>query len=158
MNTVILTGRLTRDTELSNSQGGTGYLRNAIAVKSEFKNKDGEYSTHFFNFSAFGKTAEIIANYCSKGSLILIKGHLSNGSVTTDKGINLTTNELIVDNVDLLESKKKEENVDYNSNNSSNNVYYNNNSSNNLYFKNDNKSLFEDVKSQFDISSDDLPF
>lgn len=151
MNTVILLGRLTRDTELSNSQGGTGYLRNSLAAKSEYKNKDGEYSTYFFNFSAFGKTAEIIANYCSKGSLILVKGHLSNGSVTTDKGTNLTTNELIVDNVDLLESKKKEENVDYNSNNSSNNVYYNNNNI-------QNNTTFENVKSQFDISSEDLPF
>jgi single-strand DNA-binding protein len=153
MNTVILTGRLTRDVELSNSQGGTGYLRNCLAVKSEFKNKDGEYSTHFFNFSAFGKTAEIIANYCSKGSLILIKGHLSNGSITTDKGINLTTNELIVDNVDLIESKKKEENVDYNNNNSLNNVYYNNNN-----VQNNNNSPFDNVKSQFDIDSSDLPF
>ena len=153
MNTVILTGRLTRDTELSNTQGGIGYLRNALAVKSDFKNKDGEYSTHFFNFSAFGKTAEIIANYCNKGSLILIKGHLSNGSITTDKGSNITTNELIVDNVELIESKKKEENVDYNNNNSSNNVYYNNNN-----IQNNNNSPFENVKSQFDISSDDLPF
>ena len=153
MNTVILTGRLTRDTELLNSQGGTSYLRNALAVKSEFKNKDGEYSTHFFNFSAFGKTAEIINNYCSKGSLILVKGHLTNGSITTDKGSNLTTNELIVDNVELIESKKKEENADYNSNNSSNNVYYNNNNA-----QNNNNSPFDNVKSQFDISADDLPF
>lgn len=108
MNTVILSGRLTRDTELCNTQGGTGYLRNCLAVKSDFKNKDGEYPSNFFNFCAFGKTAEIIANYCSKGSLILVKGHLTNNTMMNDKGQNCTIIDFIVDNVELVEPKKQE--------------------------------------------------
>lgn len=155
MNTVILSGRLTRDTELSNSQGGTGYLRNSLAVKSEFKNKDGEYSTNFFNFCAFGKTAEIIANYCSKGTLILVKGHLTNNTMVNDKGVNCTTIELIVDNVELVEAKKQQENAGYSMQNNQNNAYYGKNNNNNF---NNVDSPFKDVQSQFDISEDDLPF
>lgn len=155
MNNVILTGRLTRDTELCNTQGGTGYLRNCLAVKSDFKNKDGEYPSNFFNFCAFGKTAEIIANYCSKGSLILVKGHLTNNTMMNDKGQNCTIIDLIVDNVELVEPKKQQENSYHNNNNSSNNSYYNNNNNNN--FNNDD-SPFKDIKSQFDIDSSDLPF
>ena len=154
MNTVILSGRLTRDVELSNTQGGTGYLRNCLAVKSDFKNANGEYPTNFFNFCAFGKTAEIISKYCNKGSLILVKGHLTNNTMMNDKGQNCTIIDFIVDNVELVEPKKQEtqQNVDYNKQNNGNNVYYNNNN-----VQNDD-SPFKDVKSQFDISSEDLPF
>lgn len=149
MNLTILTGRLTRDTELSNTQGGIGYLRNAIAVKSDFKNKDGEYQTDFYNFCAFGKTAEMLAKYCSKGSLILIKGHLTTNFIMNDKQQKCTTIELIADSVDFLETKKQE-NGDYSNNNNQNNAYYNNNNSNN--------QPFPDVEIKSDISSDDLPF
>lgn len=108
MNYVILSGRLTRDTELCNTQGGTGYLRNSLAVKKDFKNQNGEYESDFFNFCAFGKTAEIIANYCSKGSLILVKGHLTNNFIINEKQQKCTIIDLIVDNVELVEPKKQE--------------------------------------------------
>lgn len=142
MNTVILTGRLTRDVELSNTQGGTGYLRNCLAVKNDYKNKDGEYDSSFFNFASFGKTAEIIANYCSKGSLILIKGHLGNGKITNDKNQVCTTTEIIVDSVELVEPKRQSQQVEQQPTTTNNNF----------------DTSFDNVKSQFDISSEDLPF
>ena len=116
MNNVILSGRLTRDTELLNTQGGTGYLRNCLAIKKEFKNSKGEYESDFINFCAFGKTAEIIANYCNKGSLILVKGHLTNNTMMNDKGQNCTIIDFIVDNVELIESKKQQETQNNNNN------------------------------------------
>lgn len=151
MNIVILTGRLTRDTELSNTQGGTGYLRNAIAVKKDYKNKDGEYDTDFYNFCAFGKTAEYLNNYCNKGDLILLKGKLTTSKINDEKQRAITIIELICESVEI-QNKKQQENVEHNS---QNNVYYNNNNSNNN--QNDD-SPFKDVKSQFDIDSSDLPF
>ena len=153
MNTVILTGRLTRDVELLNTQGGTGYLRNALAVKSDFKNANGEYPTNFFNFCAFGKTAEIISKYCGKGTLILVKGHLTNNTINNDKGQACTIIELIVDNVELIESKKQQETQPSN-NVYANNSYYNSNNSQKQQFE----QAFEESKNQFNLSPDDLPF
>lgn len=101
MNQVILIGRTTKDCELLNSQGATAYLRNSIAIKRTQKNENGEYDTDFFNFVAFGKTAEYLTQYCPKGSLILIKGHLSISELTTDKG-NIQTNDIICDSVEVL--------------------------------------------------------
>ena len=147
MNYVILSGRLTRDTELCNTQGGTGYLRNALAVKSDFKNKDGEYPSNFFNFCAFGKTAEVIANYCNKGSLILVKGHLTNNTMMNDKGQNCTIIDLIVDNVELVEPKKQQQAPQ----NNNYNGYQNNN------YKNDDDP-FKDLQPQMDLDPDSLPF
>jgi hypothetical protein len=103
-------------------------------VAEEYKALDLE------TFATKNITNEYVLPKC--GSLILIKGHLTNNQMMNDKGQNCTIIELIVDNVDLLESKKKEENVDYNNNNVQNN----------------NNSPFDNVKSQFDISADDLPF
>lgn len=141
MNTVILSGRLTRDTELCNTQGGTGYLRNCLAVKSDFKNKDGKYPSNFFNFCAFGKTAEIITNYCNKGSLILVKGHLTNNTMNNDKGQTYTIIDFIVDNVELIESKKQEQKQP---------------TPNDIYKKQTQAFLDSEIKTDF--NSEDLPF
>lgn len=141
MNTVILSGRLTRDTELCNTQGGTGYLRNCLAVKSDFKNKDGEYPSNFFNFCAFGKTAEIITNYCNKGSLILVKGHLTNNTMMNDKCQNCTIIDLIVDNVELVEPKKQEQKQP---------------TPNDIYKQQTQAFLDSEIKTDF--NSEDLPF
>lgn len=149
MNIVILTGRLTKETELSNTQGGTGYLRNGLAVKKDYKNKDGEYDTDFYNFVAFGKTAEYLNNYCNKGDLILLKGKLTTSKINDEKQRAITIIELICESVEI-QNKKQQENVDYNNNNNQNNAYYNNNSNNNQPFPN--------VEIKSDISSEDLPF
>ena len=141
MNYVILSGRITRDTELCNTQGGTGYLKNCLAVKSDFKNKDGEYPSNFFNFCAFGKTAEIIANYCNKGSLILVKGHLTNNTMNNDKGQTCTIIDFIVDNVELVEPKKQEQKQP---------------TPNDIYKQQTQAFLDSEIKTDF--NSEDLPF
>lgn len=141
MNYVILTGRLTRDTELSNTQGGTGYLRNSLAVKKDFKNQNGEYESDFFNFCAFGKTAEIIANYCSKGSLILVKGHLTNNFIINEKQQKCNIIDLIVDNVELVEPKKQEQKQP---------------TPNDIYKQQTQAFLDSEIKTDF--NSEDLPF
>ena len=74
MNNFNCIGRIVKDLEVKTSQGGTTVLNNTVAIKRPFKNKQtGEREADFINFVAFGKTAEIIAQYHQKGSLIGLK-------------------------------------------------------------------------------------
>lgn len=74
MNSVNVIGRLTKANEPKqyNSQNGNGLvLKNTIAIKG--KKKDESY---FVDFTAWGKTAEYLAQYSNKGDKIAISGEL----------------------------------------------------------------------------------
>ena len=74
MNSVNVIGRLTKPNEPKqyNSQNGNGLmLKNTIAIKG--KKKDESY---FIDFTAWGKTAEYLAQYSNKGDKIAINGEL----------------------------------------------------------------------------------
>ena len=74
MNSVNVIGRLTKANEPKqyNSQNGGGLmLKNTIAIKG--KKKDESY---FIDFTAWGKTAEYLAQYSNKGDKIAISGEL----------------------------------------------------------------------------------
>ena len=74
MNSVNVIGRLTKPNEPKqyNSQNGNGLmLKNTIAIKG--KKKDESY---FVDFTAWGKTAEYLAQYSNKGDKIAISGEL----------------------------------------------------------------------------------
>lgn len=75
MNKVILMGRITRDLELKYSQTTEpiAVLKFNLAVARKFK-KENENNVDFINCVAFGKTAEFISKYFTKGKLIAIIG------------------------------------------------------------------------------------
>ncbi len=70
MNKFIGLGRLTKDAELKQSKAGKPFCNFSIALNRAFE-KD---KADFFQCMAFGKTAEYIDKYASKGSQILIEG------------------------------------------------------------------------------------
>ena len=70
-NSVILTGRITKDLELKPA-GQTQVTNFSMAVDNPFKKDDAS----FFDIVAFGKTAELLNNYCGKGSKIHPIGNL----------------------------------------------------------------------------------
>lgn len=100
MNTLNIIGRFTKDMKLEYSQSGTAYLRNSIAV-----DRRGKDETDFFNTAAFGKTAEFIEKYFSKGSKVAITGHLQSDSYTTKDGEKRSSVSIIIDTVDFCEKK-----------------------------------------------------
>jgi single-strand DNA-binding protein len=104
MNLTILTGRMTRDPELKYAQGGKSYCRFSIAVDRPFKKDD----VDFINCVAFGKTAELICEYMRKGSKLGIQGRLQMNRYEVD-GKKITTYEVIVDQIEFLDSKKTQE-------------------------------------------------
>ena len=97
MNNFNCIGRITKDLEVKTSQGGTTVLNNTVAINRPFKNKQtGEREADFINFVAFGKTAEIIAQYHQKGSLIGLSGRMQSRSYENSNSQKVFVTELVV--------------------------------------------------------------
>lgn len=107
MNNVTLMGRLTRDPETRYSQSAEpiAVTRISVAVNRRFK-KDGEQEADFINCVSFGKTAEFISKYFTKGKMIGIVGSIVTNSWTDDKGQKRYSTEVKVDEVDFCGDKE----------------------------------------------------
>ena len=77
-NRVILLGNVTRDLELRYIPSGTAVLDLGMAVNDRRKNGSGEWvdETTFVDVTLWGRTAEVAAEYLSKGAPVLIEGRL----------------------------------------------------------------------------------
>ena len=73
MNTIILSGRLTKEIEIKTTASGSVYTRFGLAVD---KYKDKQKSTMFVDCVAFAHSANFLAKYCHKGSRVSIVGEL----------------------------------------------------------------------------------
>ena len=104
MNVFVGVGRLTRDVETGSTQSGGTYARFGIAVPRKFK-REGEPDADFFNCSAFGKTADFIGRYFSKGKMIALQGRIQNHEYTNKDGVTVKTDVVMVENCDFAESK-----------------------------------------------------
>lgn len=108
INAVVLVGRLTRDPELKYTQSGLAYLRFILAVNRRTKN--GEQEADFITCVAWRKQAENMANYLSKGSLVGVEGRIQTGNYEKD-GQRIYTTDVIVNNVQFLESRRDSTNA-----------------------------------------------
>lgn len=87
-NKIILIGNLTRDIELKQMQSGMVLTSFDLAVARAFKNKQtGEVETDFIRCQAWGKTAEFLGRYFSKGKSVVVEGDLRNNNYTDQNGV-----------------------------------------------------------------------
>lgn len=77
-NRVILIGNLTRDVELRYLQSGTAVTDVSLAVNEKYKNSSGEWveEVSYIDVTVWGRTAEVMSEYLSKGSPVFIEGRL----------------------------------------------------------------------------------
>ena len=104
MNVVTLTGRLVKDPEVRYTNGGMSVAKFTVAVDRDFK-KEGGQTADFPSVVAFGKTAEFIEKYFSKGKRIEIVGRLQTGSYEKDDGTKVYTTDVLAERVGFGESK-----------------------------------------------------
>ena len=109
MNKVVIIGRNVKDIEQKITTSGTPVIEFSVAVKRAFKNANGEYESDFFNCIAFSKLAERISLYVKKGDLVGIEGRLQTRNYTNKEGKKVYVTEIIVENVEFLQTKKQEE-------------------------------------------------
>ena len=105
MNNVILIGRLTKAPELKQTASNTSVFTGTLAVNRTFKNQNGERETDFINIVAWRQSAEIIAQYCGKGSQIGVTGHIQTRNYENQQGQRVYVTEVVAKHIDLLDSK-----------------------------------------------------
>lgn len=103
-------GRLTRDPEVRYSQGEntTAIARISLAVDRKFK-QEGQPTADFINCIAFGKTAEIIEKYVTKGTKIAVVGRIQTGSYTNKDGQKVYTTDVVIDELEFCESRSSQQ-------------------------------------------------
>lgn len=107
MNNVSLVGRLTKDPE-EKMAGETTATRFTVAVDRAFK-KEGQPAADFISCVAFGKTAEFVAKYFSKGKPIGLTGRIQTGSYEKSDGTRVYTTDVIADKVEFVGGKSENE-------------------------------------------------
>lgn len=79
-------GRLTRDPELRYTTGGNAVCNFGMAFNESYKKQSGEKveETNFFDYEIWGKRAEVINEYCSKGDQLLVEAKAKQDTWETD--------------------------------------------------------------------------
>lgn len=106
INSANITGRLVRDPDLRYTPNGVAVANFTVAVDDPF-NQD---KTNFINCVAWKKTAENLANYQKKGSLIGVSGRIETRSFDNQEGKKVFVVEVVANQVAFLDSKPKQEN------------------------------------------------
>lgn len=98
-NKVILMGNLTRDVEMRTTASGQNVASFSLAVSRTWRGQDGQQNeqTSFINCVAWGKAGEIIAQYTSKGSPLLVSGRLDQRSYEDKDGNKRQAVEVVVE-------------------------------------------------------------
>lgn len=106
LNNVTLIGRLTHHPQIKLLDDGKKVLDVQIAVQRSFKNMDGIYETDFITVTLWQGLAENLNTFCTKGTLVLIRGRLQVRHVKYDDK-DYRTLELIGERVIYLSGKKE---------------------------------------------------
>jgi single-strand DNA-binding protein len=103
-NTVQLIGNVGNDPEIKNLDGGKKVANLTIATNDSYKNDKGEKveQTEWHKVVAWGKTAEIIEKYVTKGLQIAVEGKLTHRSYDDKNGEKRYITEVVVNDVLLL--------------------------------------------------------
>lgn len=100
-------GRLGADPEMRYTPAGAAVCSITIAVGDDYKNKDGQRveQTEWVRIVAFNRLAEIIEEYCRKGSKVFVTGKMKTRSWEQD-GIKRYATEIIAGEMQLLDSRQ----------------------------------------------------
>ena len=99
-NTVFLIGRLAKEPELIRYDNGKTKTEITLAVQRQFKNSNGEYDVDFIKCTLWDGFAINTCAYLNKGDLCGVKGRLEQKN---------NKNEIIVEKVNFLSSKREKE-------------------------------------------------
>lgn len=106
MNKCYFTGRTTKDIELRYTQDNKAFGKFSLAVESGYgENK----KTNFLNMTAFGKTAETLEKYATKGTKLILECQANQNKYTDKNGNQVTSIDFTVLNFEFAESKQSVE-------------------------------------------------
>ena len=120
MNCVSLIGRLTKDVDIRKTKSGTSVAGFILAVdkglskqKRDEAEQAGRPTADFIYCQAWGKTAELLAKYCKKGSRIAVEGRIQTGSYQDkETGKTVYTTDVVADRIEFLDSANEAKSED----------------------------------------------
>lgn len=101
-NKIVLVGRLTRDPEHKFAASGTAITTFSLAVDRDYPKDSNE--ADFIRIVTFGKTAEFVSQYMTKGKLVLVEGSLRINKWEKD-GEKRSIPEVVASHVKFMETK-----------------------------------------------------
>lgn len=107
LNKVIIIGRLGQDPEMRYTPSGQPVANFSVATDESYKDKDGQKveKTEWHRIVAWGKQAEFIGNYLSRGRLVYVEGKLETRRWTDKDGAEKYTTEIKVERVMGMDKK-----------------------------------------------------
>ncbi len=107
VNKAILIGRLGKDPELRYTSGGKAVASFSLATSERWSAADGtkQESTTWHNIVVWGKQAEIMKEYLSKGREVYIEGRIANRSYEDKDGVKKYISEVVVQSFQFVGSK-----------------------------------------------------
>lgn len=109
LNHIVLQGRLVRDPELRRLPSGKAVASVSVACERDFAKDGADKETDFIDIVAFGKTAEHMESYYTKGKMIIVSGRLQIRTWTDKDGNKRRSAEVVADSVYFGDSKKSSE-------------------------------------------------
>lgn len=103
VNNITVSGRLAKELELRYTQSGKAVGNTTIAVDRKYTRDE----TDFFNVVIWGKSAENLANFTTKGSPVAFEGRLQSRSYENSQGQKVTVIEIVANDFTLFENKKE---------------------------------------------------
>lgn len=104
MNKIFLTGRLTKDADLTYTQSGKAIYKNSIAVNDGYGDNK---KTYFFDIVSFDKSAELFAESTFKGQSVSLIGKLTKRDYENKSGQKVNVFEIIIESLEWHEYKDK---------------------------------------------------
>lgn len=111
LNKVMVIGRLGRDPEIKYSQSGLAVCNFSVATSESWADKttgEKQEKTEWHNIVCFGKQAEIIEKYLSKGSQVYLEGRLQTDQYEKEGQTHYMT-KIVVNNFQFIGGKEKQE-------------------------------------------------
>ena len=105
-NNVTLVGRVVRQPDIKDAESSAQRATFTLAVDRPYKDDEGNSPSDFFPVTAWGKLADICADYVTKGALILISGKLQSRSYESNNET-VWIIEVIAESVNILSEGKK---------------------------------------------------
>ena len=164
INNVTIIGRTTKDIELRATSSGTNNASFTLAVERNFKNANGEKETDFINCIAWRKTAEILAQYAPKGSMIGVRGRIQTRNYENNQGVRVYVTEIVADEVQLIDTRNNNQgvNANYYQNNENNGGFSGGQQQSNTFtsgaYQNGSQGSFNANNNALEIDDSDIPF
>ena len=102
LNQIVIVGRLVRDPELRQTEGGKKVTNITLAVPRSYKNVNGEYETDFVDCVLWTGVAENTTEYCRRGDILGVKGRIQTRVYEDEEEKKRYTTEVVAEKASFL--------------------------------------------------------